>query len=392
MTKARTVPVSLVALAFIAFIALGMPDGLLGVAWPTMRLAFGQPLDSLGLLLIGATSGYLCSAFVVGALLRRFGVGRLLAYSSLLTAAALAGYTVCPWWPLMVPLAAMAGLGAGAIDAGLNAYVEANFGERLMQWLHACFGVGITAGPLIMTAGLAASGSFRPGYLVVAAFQAALGLFFLARAGLWERHTAAPHPDKAAAASPFKDTLANPRSWLSALLFYIYAGIELGLGHWAYTFLTVRLGVAPAAAGFWTGGYWASFTVGRILAGLFARRLPARTLAWIGMGGAAAAAATLAVSPWAPLSLAAIVLMGFAIAPIFPALVSGTGDRVGRRHTASTIGMQMSFAGLGVGTLPGAIGFLAERFGLGVVPVAVALFAVLLLLLNGYFAATRPKA
>ena len=141
----------LVLLAYIAFIALGMADGLLGVAWPSIRGEFSIPIDSLGLLLIASVTGYVTSSFLSGTLVSRFGVGKLLAASYTLAGLALLGYTLVPSWSMLVSLGLFAGLGAGAIDAGLNTYVASHFGEGAMQWLHASYGIGVTLGPVLMT-------------------------------------------------------------------------------------------------------------------------------------------------------------------------------------------------------------------------------------------------
>ena len=136
--------IALIALAFVAFIALGMPDGVLGVAWPSIRADFAIPLDLMGVLLLAAVSGYLVSSFSSGHLIARLGVGFVLAASCALTGIGLIGYTLVPAWWMMVLLGSVAGLGAGAIDAGLNTYAATHFSERVMQWLHASYGIGVT--------------------------------------------------------------------------------------------------------------------------------------------------------------------------------------------------------------------------------------------------------
>src|SRR4030042_9398 len=142
LSKIKQYPkIGLVLLAYVAFIALGMPDGLLGVAWPSIRAGFSVPLDAVGLLLSAAVAGYLTSSFLSGPLIARLGVGNVLAASCAMTGAGLIGYTLAPAWWMMVLIGVVAGLGAGAIDAGLNTYVAAYFGEGLMQWLHACYGI-----------------------------------------------------------------------------------------------------------------------------------------------------------------------------------------------------------------------------------------------------------
>src|SRR5919204_2389293 len=143
-------------LAGLAFISLGLPDGLLGVAWPSIRAYFYLPLDALGALLVMFTTSYLLSSFSSGRLLAHINVGSLLALSCLATAASLIGYALAPQWPIMVALGVLSGLGAGAIDAGLNTFAATHFSARAVNWLHAFYGVGATLGPVIMTAVLSA--------------------------------------------------------------------------------------------------------------------------------------------------------------------------------------------------------------------------------------------
>ena len=179
--------IGLILLAFVAFIALGLPDGLLGVGWPSIRAGFGIPLDAIGMLLTASVIGYMTSSFMSGFLLARVGVGRVLAASCLLTGLALIGNTLVPQWWMMVLLGVFAGLGAGAIDAGLNTYVAANFSEGVMQWLHAFWGVGITIGPLIMTAGLTTLNTWHFGYQVVGVFQIVMAACFVLTLAMWKQ-------------------------------------------------------------------------------------------------------------------------------------------------------------------------------------------------------------
>jgi fucose permease len=392
-TNKTSAKIGLIFLAYIAFISLGLPDGLLGVAWPSIRADFGRPLDALGFLLIASMSGNLTSSFVSGQLMARLGVGGLLAASCAATGAALLGYTLVPVWWLMVALGVVAGLGAGAIDAGINTYIAAHHGEGLMQWLHASFGIGVTLGPLIMTAGIAQFDSWRPGYVVVGTAQLTLALCFALTAGLWQRNGATPSSTEERRLTeyqtPLGETLRQPRVWFSLLLFFIYTGTELTLGGWGYTLLTESRGVAPAVAGLWISSYWGMFTIGRVLAGLYARRMGAHTLLRMSILAALAGAVLLWWSPVPLAGLLGVAITGFAIAPIFPALVSGTSQRVGVHHAANTIGMQIGAAGLGATLLPGAAGVLARRISLEVIPVF--LVVCILVLLGLYLASTRPN-
>ncbi|MDQ8185154.1 MFS transporter [Pelagicoccus sp. SDUM812002] len=397
----------LIALSFVAFISLGLPDGLLGVAWPSMRYEFGRPLDALGPLLISNMIGYMLSSFFSGILSRRLGIGRLLAFSCAATGAALLGFTVAPSWWLVVAIGIVVGLGAGAIDAGLNTYVAKHHSERLMQWLHASFGVGITLGPLIMTAGLNLAETWRAGYWVVGGAQVTLGVCFLLTANRWESGTVAEATEQSAledagaeeAVSPaesyqvreasFWESLGDLSVWISMGLFFTYTGLEMTLGHWAYSLLTESRGVAGASAGLWVGVYWGMFTVGRMVAGVFAGLLGNHRLVLGSLGLALTGSLLFAWNPVGWLGLVAVGLIGFAFAPIFPGMVSGTHRRVGTKHLSNTMGMQIAAAGLGAACLPSLVGVLANRFSLEVVPVFLVVFVVVL---GGLYFASRRRA
>jgi len=375
--------IGLVVLAYVAFIALGMPDGLLGVAWPSVRASFSIPVDAIGLLLSTVVTGYLTSSFLSGPLTARFGVGNVLAASCAMTGAGLIGYTLVPAWWMMAVLGVVAGLGAGAIDAGLNTYVAAHFGEGLMQWLHASYGIGVTLGPIIMTISLTALNSWRVGYRVVGGFQLALAACFALTLPMW-RQKEGPignvvHKRLTDYKTPLGETLRQPRVWLSVLLFFLYTGSEGSLGTWAYTLLIESRGIHPEVAGLWAGSYWATFTVGRVVAGLYARRVGVNLLVLGSLVAALLGAVLLWWNPTNMANLIAVALIGFAIAPIFPALMSGTSQRVGVHYAANTIGMQMAAGGLGLAIIPSLVGILARQVSLEVIPVCLmVLFTVLL--------------
>jgi fucose permease len=378
----KTRPVALIVLIFLAFIALGMPDGLLGVGWPSIRAGFGQPLDAIGLLLFTMMVGYLSSSFLSGELTRRWGVGKVLIISCLVTGAGLIGYTLVPRWWMMAALGVFAGLGAGAVDSSLNAYVAANFGPGLMQWLHASYGIGVTTGPLIMTAMLARSGSWRPGYLVVGGFQLVLALSFALSLPLWnwKRADNAGEVEKAPAESAsLKETLRQPRVWASMALFFFYVGSEVTLGTWVYSLLTEGRGIDPKLAGYFAGSYWFTFTLGRVLAGVLTRKLKIQKLVVICIVAALAGTLVLGLNLGTWVNLAAVALVGFAFAPVFPGLMSGTPARVGRTHSNNTIGMQAAAGSLGGTGLTSLVGVLAQSFSLEVVPLVLLIFLSCLL-------------
>ncbi|MHB8087417.1 MAG: MFS transporter [Anaerolineaceae bacterium] len=386
IAKKTSIKIGLILLAYIAFIALGMPDGLLGVGWPTMRSGFQVPLDALGFFMVASTIGYLSASFASGYLLRKMGVGGLLAASCGLTGLTLLSYTFVPAWWMMALLGLFGGLGAGAIDAGLNTYVAANFTEGLMQWLHASYGIGVTLGPILMTFGLASLNSWHFGYRVVAIFQIVLTVTFFITMKMWgaknTQNDSKEEKNITEYKTSYKETLQQPEVWLSMLLFVLYVGAEMGLGAWAYTFLTESRGIAAKTAGFWAGSFYALFTVGRILAGLYAKRLGVNKTILIGTILAIFGAVLLWWNPVSIISLIGVVVIGFAIAPIFPALMSGTSGRVSPKFAANTIGFQMMSAGIGGAILPTLMGVLARRISLETIPIFI--FSLLVAMLVVY--------
>ena len=384
MTRPR--PWLLIALAFVAFVSLGLPDGVLGVAWPSVRNTFGKPLSHLGILLACSTSAYLVSSFLGGQFVRAVGVGKLLLASGLMVAVALAGISLSPTWRGLVFFAAIGGLGGGAIDAGINTFAASRFSARVVNWLHACWGIGATTGPLLMTAVLARGLSWRVGYEVLAVALALLSLLFLFTLRLW---TIAPDtPGEApAATATISEAFRRPVVWMQSSLFLLYCGIESTAGQLLYSLLTESRGMPHTAAGLATGGYWASLTAGRVVFGQLAATLSRRMVLRIGLGLAPVAATMLWINGGTALSLAASALLGFALAPIFPTWISITPDRVGAYYAPQAVGFQVAAANIGIALIPGSIGVLARRQGLEVVCVFLVVASAVLLVMEEAVAA-----
>jgi fucose permease len=389
---------NVLTLAYIAFLMLGLPTGLLGVAWPTMRADFALPLDAMGLLLISSTVGYSLASFFIARLIKRFGIGSLLIFSSLASAVALFGYPLAPAWSVIVGIGALAGFGSGVLDAGVNTYLAAEYQESEMQWLHAFFGIGATLSPIIMTASLSQFVSWRPGYIFVGTLMVMMGGAFRLTYSAWK----APQPGSetvpaSEAAGPglmdyqtsLWKSLLQPQTWVGILLFLLYTGAELTLGNWTYTLFTEGRGISPQIAGIWAGGFWATFTVGRILGGLFVHRVRLNTLMVSAMSLALVGAVLFWWNPLPLVGVLGVFVAGFAMAPIFAGLISSTRQRVGEHHAANTIGIQISAAGLGGAVLPALAGFLARRISLEAIPVMLAVSLLGMLIL--YVLSTRIK-
>lgn len=236
MTGKRKTGLLLISLAYLSFVSLGLPDGLLGIAWPSIRASFDLSIDALGALLVMFTAGYLISSFSSGRLLARMSVGALLALSCLATAASLVGYALAPSWWMLVALGSLAGLGAGAIDAGLNTFAATNFSARMVNWLHACYGIGAATGPVIMTTVLGANRPWQYGYAIVGIWQLLLAVCFSLTHRHWLGASKAQESETPTSikATSSLETLRLTAAWLSIAIFFVYTGIEAAAGAWAY--------------------------------------------------------------------------------------------------------------------------------------------------------------
>ncbi|WP_205648485.1 MFS transporter [Acuticoccus kandeliae] len=374
MTRRRL----LALLAFIAFVSLGLPDGLLGVSWPSIRASFGQPLDSLGLVVLLTTTGYLVSSFLCGAVLRVLRIGSLLALSTAAAATALLGFAFVPFWPALLVFALIAGLGGGAIDAGLNAYGARHFDARALNWMHAFYGLGATLGPLLVTTILSAGFAWQWAYTIAGSAQLALAIVFLLTRGLWGEEDLAERPVEHRAA-PMLATLRRPLVWLGMALFFVYCGLEVATAQWSYSLLTLGRGVSETVSGLFVTLYWASLMVGRVAFGFVANRVPLVATLRIAILGTIAGALLFWLEPTQWLALTGLMVMGFLLAPIFASLISLTPNRVGLDHADSAIGFQIAAAGLGGAGLTAFVGVLARNFGLPVIGVSIVVLALLLL-------------
>ncbi len=382
-------PAVVFVLALVAFVSLGLPDAVLGVAWPSVRRTFGVPLDRLGLLLFATMAGYLTSSFLSGAIVRRLGVGGLLVASSAVVVASAVGYAISPLWIFVVLSGVPAGLGAGAIDASINAYAAARFPPGRVAWLHACWGIGATLGPLLMTGVLAAGLSWRFGYVVLAVVLSCLGLGFYATRRLWEMGGATPGPT---APASLGESLRHGRVQANIALFFLYTGLESTAGQWGYSLFTEGRGVTPTWAGVGVGAYWASLTLGRLVSGALAHRHAPALLLRGGVALVPLGALLVASSRDPLLGFAGLALIGFVGGPIFPLLISGTPERTGGGHADNAVGFQVAAACLGAAALPALAGVLARAYGIETIAGFLLASALLVLVLHELVLMTERSA
>lgn len=358
---------TLVALSFAGFVALGMPEGATGVAWPSMSAAFGRPISQLGVVIGALVVGYLGASAASGHLSRAIGIGPVLTASSVLSAIALAGLATSPAWAVVLASMAVLGLGAGLVDSGLNAHTSLTGGARRMNLLHACFGIGATVGPVVMTLFLGSDGGWRWAYGVFALVHVGLAASFWATRHRW---VADADPGGADAARIGRVVV------LSLLAFVLYTGAEVAAGQWAFTVLTEGREVPTGVAGVWVGGYWASLTAGRLLAGALGGRVGPTTMLVSGMATAMVGTLLFWWEPTTALGGVGLWVIGLGLAPVFPVMVLLTPERVGRSRSEAVIGYQLAAASIGAAIVPGAIGWIVGVRGLDAVAPALAVTAL----------------
>ncbi|MCB0045091.1 MAG: MFS transporter [Caldilineaceae bacterium] len=383
--RLRRIDLIVVALAYLIFVLLGMPDSMLGIAWPDMQAVFGVTKGEMGSLLLPSSAAFILVSLTVGQLISRFGIAKLLIAGCLIRGVGLLGYALAPKWGELIVMVVFFGMGSGLIDAGLNTHFAVNYNERLMNWLHASFGLGATIGPLLMTTVLNLDASWRIGYGIVALVQMGLALgIVLTRKG-WriEPNEVAVEADgRPVRAAPTGETLRQVSVWLGILTFFIYAGTEVSAGLWSYSIFTEARGIDAVTAGRWVAIYWGSFTIGRLVFGFIAQRWPTTAMLRVIIGSGILSALLFWWNPQPWIGFIGLTIFGFTMAPVFPLLTSATEKRLPRRFALNAIGYQVGAASLGVAVIPSVAGILAERLGLEIIGPYLVVATIILFLLH----------
>lgn len=371
----------LLVIIYLSFISLGLPDSLLGSAWPTMVSELNAPLWGAGILQMTTSLCTIISSLNSARLIRRFGTGRLTALSCLLTATALMGMSFAPHYAFLLLLCIPLGLGAGAVDAAMNNYVALHCEPRHMNWLHCFWGVGTIISPMVMSTVLAAGMRWTAGYRGVSAMQLALSIVLFSTLKLWQ-DASAQGGERSAKVLTVRQVLSLPGAKQGLLNFTCYCAVESTFMLWSATYLVMVRGMDAARAASMGGLFFIGITVGRGVSGFIAMKLKPRQMVRLGQTLMAAAGVLLLV-PGTAVTLAGILLMGLGCAPVYPNIVQDTPRNYGAENSQAVIGVQMAFAYIGSLFMPTIFGWIAELLGYGILPVfALALTAVMIALFN----------
>lgn len=376
----------LLTIIYLAFISLGLPDALLGVAWPMIRQEWIMRLDAAGMISIVVTVGTISSSLLSGRLIRRFGEGKITFLSGLMTGTALLGFANAPSYIWFVMLALPLGFGAGSVDTALNHYVALHFKAHHMNWLHSFWGVGATSGPILMSIILKQTGSWRMGYQSVAMIQLGLAAILLISLPLWKKHAemTSKHSESDEQVTGrllgVLEVLKIKGVPYALLVFMTYCAVEFSVGLWGSSYLVLMKGISLEIAAKWVAFYYGGITVGRLIAGFLSFKLSNKQMILSGVIIAFLGAVLLILDLNNSLVMTAFVLLGLGFAPIFPAMTHETPIRFGRINAQSIIGFQMASAYIGIAVFPPLLGLIMELTGMMMFPMFILLCAVLLLL------------
>ena len=380
----------LMVLGFALFILLGMPEGVLGTAWPSIREEVGRPVSDLAWLVAAYTLGYLVSATGSGHLIQRFGVDRSIRSGVAVTAAGLGLYAMTSGWATVFAAALVSGLGAGTVDAALNTHFAVAGDMTAMNYLHAFFGVGATLGPLVVAGLLAAHRSWHLAYGLMGAVEVVLLVVLLSRRSRFGPRVPPAGGERRTGPEPPSRRMLL---WLTMLVFFTYVGAEVAYGQWSFSLLTEERGVSEQVAALVVAAYWGGLTVGRIGLAISGRRLEPRAVLRRSGAVVVAAGALFWLDPFPGADLVALPLVGLGEAGIFPAMVMLNPGWFGVAGTPRAVGYQLASSSLGAILVSGAVGNLAGSRGLGTMPATVLAVAIAsLVAVRSTVALDRPVA
>jgi fucose permease len=379
-----------------AFIMLGLPDGTLGVAWPSIRTTFGLPLGALGLLLAPATATYLLSGAVSGHLIARLGLRRVLLGSMAMFLIALALTGISPFWWFLPLGTTVLGMGAGTLDAALNAFAATHRAQRFLGLLHAAYSAGAALGPILVVSAVSTGLSWRGAYgaLSLLALAMLLAIWF---AGGWRLPAPSEQPagdtavsqddppepgvERSSPAAAPAGSSQWPLLLVSLAAFFVYTGTEASGGQWAYSFLTLGRHTDIRLAGVAVSAFWWSQTLVRAASGFIAVRIGTDRLVYASLGAALLGAAMLWWAPGAVFEFIALALFGGGLGPLFPTLISLAPSQFGAR-AVQVVGYEIAAAAIGGASLAAATGLVLQQWGLWLFPALLVGGVAATLLLN----------
>ena len=363
----------LLPIIYLSFVSLGLPDSLLGSAWPSIHAQLGVPMSYAGIISMIISLCTVISALTTARVTARFGTGRVTAVSVVMTAAALLGFSLSnSFWQLCL-LAIPYGLGAGCVDAALNNYVALHYASRHMSWLHCMWGLGTTIGPLIMGAALSGGRGWNIGYRYVGIVQLIISVVIFASLPLWKKAADESGGEVKTKALPLREAVKIPGAKEVMLSFFCYCSYEQVAILWGSSYLTVAAGMSPERAASLASLFCIGITVGRGLSGFITYKLNDTQMIRLGQTIVALGSVLMLLPFGAWNRMAGLLIVGLGCAPVYPCIIHSTPQNFGAENSQAIIGIQMASAYVGITLMPPLFGLIAQHITVKLMPVFILL-------------------
>ncbi|HJA18790.1 MAG TPA: MFS transporter [Candidatus Mediterraneibacter ornithocaccae] len=378
----------LLAIIYLAFISLGLPDALLGSAWPTMYSEFDVPVSYAGIISMIIALGTIISSLQSDRLTRKLGTGKVTAISVAMTAIALLGFSSSHAFWMLCVWAVPYGLGAGSVDAALNNYVALHYESHHMSWLHCMWGVGATVGPYIMGFALSGGKTWNTGYLYIGVLQIVLTAILVFSLPLWKERKTSESPGNTNENTTLEKPLTLPQiikipgAKEVMLCFFCYCAIEQTAGLWASSYLTLFKGVSAETAARFAGMFFIGITVGRAINGFIAMKLQDSQMIRLGQSIIAIGVIVMLLPGPHIISLAGLILIGLGCAPVYPCIIHSTPAHFGAGRSQALIGVQMASAYVGTCLMPPIFGLIANHISIALFPVYIMALLILMVIMH----------
>jgi len=372
----------LLVIIYISFISLGLPDALLGSAWPSMYGGLGVPVSYAGIISMIIAGGTILSSLYSGKLIKRLGTGKVTAFSVCLTAAALFGFSISHSFVWLCVWAVPYGLGAGSVDSALNSFVALHYKARHMSWLHCFWGVGASLGPYVMGYCLTRGLEWNSGYRIISVLQIVLTATLIFSLPLWKKaKISAEQGEIIHKTLSIRGLIAIPGAKPALTAFLCYCGLETTTGLWGSSYMVLERGLSTDTAAKWTSLFYLGITFGRFVSGFVTMRLGDRNMVRLGQGITAIGIIALMLPAGNLIMCAGFILIGLGCAPIFPSLLHATPANFGKELSQSIMGVQMASAYIGSTFMPPLFGLIAEHVSIALYPFFLVIFVILMIVM-----------
>ncbi|MBQ2283014.1 MAG: MFS transporter [Agathobacter sp.] len=375
----------LLAVIYIAFISLGLPDCLLGSAWPVIYQEINVPVSYAGIISMVISAGTIVSSLQSDRLIKKLGTGKLTALSVLLTAVALWGFSTCSSFWMLILWAIPYGLGAGSVDAALNNYVALHYKSHHMSWLHCMWGIGASVGPYIMSFALTKNMGWNMGYRIVAVFQIVLTFFLFISLPLWkgkDNDNAAQKEGKKEKVLSLWEIVSIPGAKQVFLMFFCYCALESTAGLWASSYLVLKHGLSADLAASLGSLFYVGITVGRAISGFVTMKLNDNQMIRLGQMIVLAGILLISLPLGYQAAAVGLVITGLGCAPIYPCVVHSTPTNFGEDKSQAVVGVQMACAYVGSLAMPPLFGILANHISVSLYPVYLCVILMVMLIMH----------